>query len=109
MIGGVAEIEYVGATRTPAELRATIDVILAEGSGHVGSESGRALDDWAALKTGIDVRVGGAGFDPMTVAVVVAFAPAANHVVTSLWDEVILPRLRRKLGDDALGRERKRK
>jgi hypothetical protein len=105
---GVAEIEYVGAACTPAQLRAAIDEILTHGD-EPGTESVATFASWRAQETKIDIRVAGEGFDPTTVAVVVAFAPAANHMVMSLWDDVILPRLRRKLGDDALGKERRRR
>src|ERR1043166_8976573 len=43
-----------------------------------------------------------AGIDPGTVAIVVAFAPLAVHIGKSLWDTVILPRLKDHFGGDAL-------
>lgn len=54
----------------------------------------------------ISVRVKGAGLDPALVSLVVAFAPAVNAVVVSLWKKVILPRIRRRYGRDAVGPER---
>ena len=45
----------------------------------------------------------GAGIDPATVTLVVAFAPAVNEIVKSAWKEVILPWIRRRRGDDAVG------
>ena len=44
----------------------------------------------------------GAGFDPATTAIVVALAPVAAGIVRDLWKEIILPRLRQRLGNDAL-------
>jgi len=54
----------------------------------------------------IHVKAKGAGIDPATVALVVAFAPTANAIAVSLWKKVILPRIRHKYGRDAVGQER---
>jgi hypothetical protein len=47
----------------------------------------------------------GSGFDPGTVALVVAFAPLANKVGQDLWTRLLLPRIRRRWGVDAIGPE----
>ena len=56
--------------------------------------------------TAIVVEKEGEGFDPATVAIIVAFAPAGVHMLDSLWDEVIVPWIRRRRGSDALGRKK---
>jgi hypothetical protein len=50
----------------------------------------------------IQVKTEGMGFDPATTALIVAFAPVAAKVVRDLWDNVLLPRIRRDKGADAL-------
>jgi hypothetical protein len=53
----------------------------------------------------ISIRVDSSGVDPATVALVVAFAPTANRVLKDLWTTVLLPRIRSRWGDDAVGNE----
>src|ERR1017187_10215175 len=53
----------------------------------------------------IAVRVDSSGADPASVLLVIAFAPAANRVLKDLWATVLLPRIRRRWGDDAMGDE----
>jgi hypothetical protein len=48
-------------------------------------------------------REEGAGLDPTSVSLIVAFAPIVNHIAESLWDEVVLPWIRRRWGNDAVG------
>jgi hypothetical protein len=59
--------------------------------------------------TDIEITKEGEGFDPVTVTIVVAFAPAGVHILNSLWDEVIVPWIRRRGGGGAIGREKARK
>lgn len=49
------------------------------------------------------VRVSGAGIDPITVALIVAFSPAVNEIAISVWKELILPRIRARHGRNAIG------
>lgn len=53
----------------------------------------------------ISVRVGSSGADPISTLLIIAFAPAANRVLKDLWTTVLLPRIRRRWGDDAIGDE----
>jgi hypothetical protein len=53
----------------------------------------------------ITVRVGSSGADPSSVLLIIAFAPAANRVLKDLWKAVLLPRIQRRWGDDAIGEE----
>ena len=52
----------------------------------------------------IKVEQQGEGFAP--VAILVVFAPAANHALSSLWDEVVVPWIRRRRGADAIGKQK---
>jgi hypothetical protein len=51
----------------------------------------------------VTVRVDGSGTDPTVVLLVIAFAPAGNRVLKDLWATAILPRIRRRWGEDAIG------
>jgi hypothetical protein len=55
----------------------------------------------------ITVRVDSSGVDPISVALIVAFAPAANRALKDVWTTVLLPRIRRRWGDDAIGDQRR--
>lgn len=50
----------------------------------------------------ISVRVGSSGADPASVLLIIAFAPTANRVLKDLWATTLLPRIRRRWGDDAV-------
>lgn len=54
----------------------------------------------------IQVSVRGAGIDPGAVSLIVAFVPAASEVLISLWNQVLLPRIRNRYGRDAIRDER---
>jgi hypothetical protein len=66
--------------------------------------------DWSALENinglnAITVRPDSSGVDPASVLLIVAFAPAGNRVLKDLWGTIILPRIRKRWGDDAVGDE----
>lgn len=42
------------------------------------------------------------GLDPATVAIIVAFSPVAAKITRDLWDNLILPRIRRNHGPNAI-------
>jgi hypothetical protein len=50
----------------------------------------------------ITVTKEGHGFDPVTTALVVAFAPVAARVAKDLWTKILLPRILRNKGKNAL-------
>jgi hypothetical protein len=60
-----------------------------------------------ALESALTVQASASGADPTSVLIVVAFAPAANRMVKDLWTTVLLPRIRRRWGEDAIGDERR--
>ncbi len=54
----------------------------------------------------VTVRAGTSGVDPTSALLIITFAPAANRVLKDLWTTTLLPRIRRRWGDDAVGDER---
>lgn len=59
------------------------------------------LIDGVRRDDAILLRREGAGLDPATTAVIVAFAPVAAKIAKDLWDHVLLPRILRAWGADA--------
>jgi hypothetical protein len=110
----MTELLYVRGTRSVEEIQQEIGRFWAEvdESDELRSELAAAAIDRDTLPSGGDregaVRVGvrGAGLDPTAVAIVVSFAPVANTVLITLWKDVILPRIRRRYGRDAVRDER---
>jgi hypothetical protein len=51
----------------------------------------------------VDIREAAHGFDPISAILVGITINAGSKVATELWDEVIWPRLRSRLGVRALG------
>lgn len=74
-------------------------------------DAGIDISELAGLdrRNAIAVSAGAAGFAPASVALVVAFAPTANAIVARLWETVLLPRIRRRYGQDAIGLEASRR
>ena len=56
-------------------------------------------------RNAIVVSAGASGFDPTSEALVVTIASVANATLVSLWERVLLPRIRRRYGGDAVGPE----
>jgi len=62
------------------------------------------------LADSISVRADSSGTDPASVLLIITFAPTANRVLKDVWEKVLLPRILRRWGDDAIGeREHGRK
>lgn len=59
-----------------------------------------AAFDGVDKDSAITVQPGTSGVDPIGVVVVVTLA---NRIVGDLWEKVLLPRIRRRWGDDAIG------
>jgi integral membrane sensor domain MASE1 len=64
-------------------------------------ELDRTLRDQKAEDV-ITIEPDGAGVDPATVAIIVAFAPVAARVTQDLWTHFMLPWLKRKFGTNAI-------
>jgi hypothetical protein len=58
-------------------------------------------------KNAITVRAGTSGVDLTTAILIVTLAPSANRIIEGLWTEVLLPRIRQRWGDDAIGEEKR--
>jgi hypothetical protein len=50
----------------------------------------------------ITVKKEGEGFDPVTTALIIAFAPVLAKVTRDVWEKLLLPRILRDKGQDAL-------
>ena len=79
-------------------------------SSAVDSELEAVGIDRAALanvdpRNAITIEASRSGADPTIVLVAVALAPSANRIVKDLWATVLLPRIRRSWGADAIGQE----
>jgi hypothetical protein len=57
----------------------------------------------------IEVRKEGEGFDPATTALIVAFSPLVAKVAKDLWTNILLPRILKAKGKDALTPKEKKK
>src|SRR3954454_20313363 len=101
----MTELVYERGTRSAEEVQQEIDKFWAEldKSDELHKQLTDSGIDLAAvpdpLRPGaIRVDTRGAGLDPVSVSLVIAFAPAANAVLTSLWHQVLLPRIRSRYG-----------
>jgi hypothetical protein len=109
----MTELVYARGTRSADEVQREVDSFwdAFEHDGELRQEvqdAGIELSELDAVNRqgGITVSVRGAGLDPALVSLIVAFAPAVNTVAVSLWKKVLLPRIRRRYGRDAVGHER---
>jgi len=50
----------------------------------------------------IQVRPSKSGLDPATTAIIVAFSPLAAKIARDIWDNLILPRIRRDNGQNSI-------
>jgi hypothetical protein len=101
-------LRYKAGESDSDELQAEITTALEEladpGSDLARSASGLgiAVSEFAGAESSVDQA--GSGFGDVIVVIAI-FAPAANHALRNVWDEVIWPRLKSQLGADALGDE----
>ena len=61
-----------------------------------------ALEEFAEAEGSVDQE--GKGFGDVVV-IVALFAPALNHSLRTVWDDLLWPRIKGILGADALGDE----
>jgi hypothetical protein len=83
---------------------------LDNGDNFLEAELSAAGIDRAALasidrKNAVGVDAGTSGADPVVVTLLVTLAPSANRIIKDLW-AIVLVRIRRRWGDDAIGEER---
>lgn len=58
-------------------------------------------------QNGITFEATRSGGDTTVVLIAVALAPSANRIVKDLWATVLLPRIKRRWGADAIGQEKR--
>lgn len=109
MGGSVPELRYHSQI-SDADLNAELDRLwdaLTRDPSMRAELAGHGLDIPDAVVTQprsqiISLRRDSAGLDPVTTAVVIAFAPPVAKMVGDLWTIVLLPRIKRRFGQDAL-------
>jgi hypothetical protein len=111
-IGGVVATEsgvnlrFAGGAADAEDLEAEISSILhelADPASDVARSAvavGLSPSDLAGAR--VTVSQEGKGFGPVMILVAIA-VPVAAHIVNKFWDDVIWPRIRGRLGADALG------
>jgi hypothetical protein len=67
----------------------------------------RAALDGVDRESAIVVHPGSSGMDTSAVVLLVSFAPSANRVIKDLWKKIVLPRIERRWGEDAIGEEKR--
>lgn len=70
--------------------------------GQIASGIGISPGEFARATGSVDQE--GKGFGDVIVLITI-FAPAANHALRDVWDQVIWPRIKSRLGADAIGNE----
>jgi hypothetical protein len=89
------------------DLKSEISAILAE-LGDPATEVARSasafgLDISEFRAAQVDVSKEAKGFGDIALLILIT-APAATHVLNKAWDDIIWPRIKARLGADALGR-----
>jgi|SRR5581483_6475949 len=76
-----------------------------QSQGEDPSKALKAIDSMARSEA-VTIKRVGAGIDPATTAVIVAFAPIAAKVVSDVWT-LLFNRIKKKFGDDSLQKQEK--
>lgn len=98
-------VTYRFGSQGPGDLQRIVDDLLASipGDPELAAEiRARNVDPDVLGASSITVSANGAGLDPATVALVIAFVAPP---VIDIWKEVLLPRIRRRWGINAVGPE----
>lgn len=104
----MSEQRYERGDASAEQLQGVVDEVLGELAAP-GSEAAQAARtagmDPAGLRTAtVEIREGAQGAEPVLTTVVVGIAVGAGtKVAETFWEEVLWPRLRRRLGVRALG------
>jgi hypothetical protein len=101
------QLRFVGGKVNTEALEAEISSILSE-LADPASEAAKSATDIGlnpADMAGAQVSVAkeAKGFGPVAIVIAIA-VPVAAHIVNKFWDDVIWPRIKDKLGADALGK-----
>lgn len=59
-------------------------------------------------ESAIVVHPDSSGAAPDTVLLLVTLAPSANLIIKDLWRKIVLPRIQKRWGEDAIGEEKER-
>jgi hypothetical protein len=105
--GSWVDLRFVGGAGEPEEIEAEIMSIfrdLTDPTSEV-AESASAAELELPEMRGAQAKVTkeAKGFGPVVILIAIS-VPAATHIVNQLWDDVIWPRIKKKLGADTLGR-----
>ena len=115
-MAGAGEFSYARGELSADQLQTEIDqfwqALDSTGGSALEAELSAAGFDRTALagrdrKGAITVRPGRSGVDPVTAVLIVSLAPSANLIIKDLWEEVVLPRIKRRRGDDAIGEQKR--
>lgn len=104
----MSEQRYERGDASAEQLQEVADEILGQ-LAQPDSEAARAartagLDPAGLSAAAVEIREGAQGAEPVLTTIVVSIAvTAGSKIVESFWDDVLWPRLRRRLGVRALG------
>jgi hypothetical protein len=101
-------LQYRPGAATIDDLQAEISSALRE-LGDPDSDLSRSASDLGITsdeftRAEASVNQEGKGFGDVLIVVAI-FAPAVNHALRSVWDDLIWPRVKSRLGADAIGDE----
>lgn len=104
----MSEQRYARGDASAEQLQEVVDEILGQlaqpdsGAARAARSAGLEPAELAAAE--VQIREGAQGAEPVLTTIVVSIAvTAGSKIVESFWDDVIWPRLRRRLGVRALG------
>ena len=83
-----------------SDIRAEVESFLSDDLHEVATEE--EVDTVRRLPTPITIRADSGGLSPETLDVIVEFAPLGARILTYLWTDHIVPRIRKKYGRDAI-------
>jgi hypothetical protein len=115
-MAGAGEFAYARGELSVDQLEAEIaefwQALDNPGSAALEAELSAAGIDRTALagldrESAITVRAVTSGVDPTTAVLLVSLAPSANLIIKDLWEEIVLPRIKRRRGDDAIGEQKR--
>jgi hypothetical protein len=89
-----------------AEISSALEELADPASGFAGQASADGFDSSEFARAEVSVMDDAKGFGDVVVLVAI-FAPAATHALNKVWDDLIWPRVKSRLGGDALGEPEK--
>lgn len=96
-------MHYESGDQLPQDLQKIVDEMLANPDPELIADiAARGVDLHDLSQGAIEIKAAGAGLDPATVTLIVTFLGAP---VLDVWKYILLPRIRRRWGIDAVGKE----